>query len=590
MTLDYYVYVLMDTSKPGIYQYGEYLFDFEPFYVGKGRGNRIKNTFYDKSIFKYNKIKKLKDNKIDILSIKVNDEISNEESIKIEMYLIDLIGRRDLNKGTLVNTTDGGDGRINSKHTEETRKKISENRKGKGIGWKHTEETLLIMSDRQSGSNNGFYGKTHSEFNKKKQSNRFSGLSHPMFGRQHNDKTIDKLVIHRSENISNDKIKEACQKFNKPVLMFDLNFNFKSEFESVKMASIKTGINESLISKCCRGDIKSPTRYFFRYKNIEDNIKNNKYLIDIGDYFIIGRESYKLIKRNKKTCICEYNSNLITMHMNDHSILFKKDTNNIEIIEILIFLKSIDKSFRLKDDIIFNKSISIKYSKLLENSELFNKEREIDSDILIFEDEWISKKEIVKSLLLNLLNKSEKIGARKCEIKEITDNKIIREFLKENHIQGFVGSKIKIGLYYNSELVSLMTFGGFRKNMGQKAKENTYELLRFCNKLNTTVTGGASKLFSYFLKKYNPTCVISYADKRWSKGNLYKEIGFSYTGDTVDNYYWIINNKREYRFKWRKDILVGMGYDTNKTEIEIMNSLNHFRIFDRGNMRFTYYK
>ena len=135
-----------------------------------------------------------------------------------------------------------------------------------------------------------------------------------------------------------------------------------------------------------------------------------------------------------------------------------------------------------------------------------------------------------------------------------------------------------------------MTFGGFRKNMGQKAKENTYELLRFCNKLNTTVTGGASKLFSYFLKKYNPTCVISYADKRWSKGNLYKEIGFSYTGDTVDNYYWIINNKREYRFKWRKDILVGMGYDTNKTEIEIMNSLNHFRIFDRGNMRFTYYK
>ena len=58
--------------------------------------------------------------------------------------------------------------------------------------------------------------------------------------------------------------------------------------------------------------------------------------------------------------------------------------------------------------------------------------------------------------------------------------------------------------------------------------------------------------------------------------------------DTIPNYYWIVNDRREYRFKWRKDILIIKVYDPNKTEIQIMNSLNHFRIFDRGNIKFIY--
>lgn len=589
MTLDYYVYVLLDTSKPGDYKYGNYSFNYEPFYVGKGKGNRIKNTLYDKSPFKKNKISKLKENKTEIIHFKIFDNISNELSIKKEIEIISIIGRRDLKKGPLVNTTDGGDGRLNSKHSDEVRKKISKNRKGKGVGWKHTEKTLINMSKNQSGEGNGFYGKRHSIDNKNQQSEKVRGLSHPMFGKKHNKETINNLILHRKDNISNEKIKQSCQKFNKPVLMYDLSFNFIKEFKSVKSASSEIGINESIISKCCRGDIKSPTRYFFRYKNNIDNIKNNKFLINIGDSFLINNEFYKLKKRNKKTCICEKsNSVLVTKHVDDFNFLFQKETNNIDIVELFIFLKNLDPKFKLKDNIIFNKNISIKYLKLIQNSELMINKNNKDSDILIFEDEWLNKKSIVKSRLLNILGKSKKIWARKCKIREIKDNKYIREFLNKNHIQGFVGSKVKIGLFYNNELVSLMTFGNLRKSMGQKSKEGSFELLRFCNKLNFTVVGGASKLFKHFLKNYNPNLIISYADKRWSKGNLYQNLGFIKESDTIKNYFWIVDNKREYRFKWRKDKLVSMGYDPNMTEVEIMNSLNYFRIFDKGNIKYSY--
>ncbi|MDA3779279.1 MAG: hypothetical protein PF487_03455, partial [Bacteroidales bacterium] len=68
----------------------------------------------------------------------------------------------------------------------------------------------------------------------------------------------------------------------------------------------------------------------------------------------------------------------------------------------------------------------------------------------VFEDEWIYKKEIVKSIIKSKLGIIEnKIFARKCIIKEISDNNSIRNFLNINHLQSFVGSSVKIGLFYN---------------------------------------------------------------------------------------------------------------------------------------------
>lgn len=207
----------------------------------------------------------------------------------------------------------------------------------------------------------------------------------------------------------------------------------------------------------------------------------------------------------------------------------------------------------------------------------------------IWEDDWLYKQDIVKSMILNKLGKTTiKIFARKCQIKEITDNQLIRKFLDKNHIQGFVGSKIKLGLFYKDELVSLMTFGNLRKSLGQKSQEGSYEMLRFCNKLNTNIVGGASKLFKHFIKNNDVKEVISYSDSSRSEGNLYVTLGFKMIHETEPNYHWIVDGFRKHRFNFRKDKLVEQGSDPRKTEIEIMNDKGFYRIFDCGSKKWNF--
>lgn len=208
--------------------------------------------------------------------------------------------------------------------------------------------------------------------------------------------------------------------------------------------------------------------------------------------------------------------------------------------------------------------------------------------IHIWEDDWDYKNEIVRSIILNKIGLSQKIAARKCKIIEITDNLTVKNFLNKNHIQGFVGSSIKIGLYYENQLVSLMTFGNLRKSLGHKSKVGSWELLRFCNKLNTSVVGGSSKLFNYFINKYKPTEIISYSDNSRGVGNMYNILGFESIHQTEPNYYWIIDGIRRHRFNFRKDLLLRQGFPSDKTEIEIMRERGFFRIFDCGSTKWSF--
>lgn len=210
--------------------------------------------------------------------------------------------------------------------------------------------------------------------------------------------------------------------------------------------------------------------------------------------------------------------------------------------------------------------------------------------IHIWEDDWDLKKDIVKSIIMNKLGKTpNKIWARKCEIIELEDNKLVKEFLEKNHIQGFIGSKIKLGLFFEGDLISLMTFGKIRRSLGNKrSKNDTYEMLRFCNKLNTNVVGGASRLFKYLNTNYNFDEVISYSDSSRSQGNLYKKIGFSLLSETVPNYYWVVDGVKKHRFNFRKDKLIKEGANPNKTEVEIMLEREYYRIFDCGSRKWIF--
>jgi len=210
-------------------------------------------------------------------------------------------------------------------------------------------------------------------------------------------------------------------------------------------------------------------------------------------------------------------------------------------------------------------------------------------DIKVFhihECDWKNKKEIIKSMILNQINQTTtKIYARKCIIKSITPQES-KNFLINNHLQGNVNSKIKLGLYYNNELISIMTFGNLRKNLNQTSKEGVYELLRFCTKLNTTLVGGASKLLKHFEHEFSPQKVISYANIDYSQGKLYENLNFILKHQSKPGYFYIKNNIKYNRFTFRKQNLIKLGYDKNLTESKIMNDLGYYAIYDCGVYRF----
>jgi len=201
----------------------------------------------------------------------------------------------------------------------------------------------------------------------------------------------------------------------------------------------------------------------------------------------------------------------------------------------------------------------------------------------IFEDEWILQKEIVKSIIKNKLSIfDEIININDCEIKEI-NLEDISEFLDDNHIQGSINSKINIGLFNNNELVSVVALNNKRS---LNINENEYELLRFCNKININIVGSINKMLNYFYLKYKPKSIITFVDRRYSQGELYKSLGFKFIKNTEPNYWYFKCGDliREHRYNFRKEVLVKEGYDETKSELEIMTERNYLKIYDCGSI------
>jgi hypothetical protein len=211
--------------------------------------------------------------------------------------------------------------------------------------------------------------------------------------------------------------------------------------------------------------------------------------------------------------------------------------------------------------------------------------------IHVLDFEWLFKKPIIKSILSNRLKlNNNKIYARKCEIKIINNIKELKDFLNENHIQGYTHSSINLGLYHNKELISVMTFA---KNRFKK-QSNELEMIRFCNKINSNVIGGANKLFNYFIKNYNQNNIpiISFADRRFFSGNLYEKLGFEFDKFTDPSYIYWKDNKILNRMSCQKHKLNKLLdiFNPNKTEYENMKDNGWRRVWDCGNSKFIWKK
>lgn len=210
--------------------------------------------------------------------------------------------------------------------------------------------------------------------------------------------------------------------------------------------------------------------------------------------------------------------------------------------------------------------------------------------IQVFEDEWVNSRQLTINKIKHILHISngERIYARQCIIKEVS-SKEKSLFLNTYHIQGDDRSSIKLGAYFNSRLVALMTFGSLRKSLGSKAKVDEYELYRFCT-IDQPVVGIASKLQKHFIKNYNPTKIISYADRRWSLGNLYNNIGYKLVGYTPPNYWYLKNDRRYHRYNFRKNTLSKKleHYNPQLTEWQNMQYNKYDRIWDCGSIKFEW--
>lgn len=204
----------------------------------------------------------------------------------------------------------------------------------------------------------------------------------------------------------------------------------------------------------------------------------------------------------------------------------------------------------------------------------------------IFSSEWLNetKQSIWKSVIASKIGSTNRLYARKCQIHEV-DSKTSKQFLEENHLQGNVNAKYRYGLYFENELVSLMTFGKTRR--AKWKGDNNYELLRFCTKLNFTVVGGASRLLKYFEKINEPDMVLSYANRRWSTGNLYEKLDFEFIENTKPNYFYfkgsdgaVLLSREQFQKHKLKDKLE--TFDESLTETENMYNDDYRKIYDSG--------
>lgn len=223
-----------------------------------------------------------------------------------------------------------------------------------------------------------------------------------------------------------------------------------------------------------------------------------------------------------------------------------------------------------------------------QNKSLLCREKGI---LLIHIYEWeLSDKKYLSKLnmyLQQLCGRTTRIYARKCELCEV-DWTTTKQFLSEYHLQGAgMKSNINIGLYYENELVSVMTFSKSRYS-----NKYEYELLRLCSKSTYSVIGGASKMFKYFIDKYSPGSIVSYCSLDTMKGTIYPILNFEYDGITSPTYTWC-NVKLE-TYNWKTildkgvDNVLGTHYGKGQNNVELMNKCGFTRIYNAGNVRFVW--
>lgn len=198
----------------------------EPFYIGISKD--AYRPFNKKGRNKYwLRIVNKTEYKVDILF----DDLSYDEAKNKEIEFIALYGRKDSKNGTLVNMTDGGEGSLNIVVSEETRKLISQNNKGrKGIPL--SEETKRKISESKKGVK-------------------------PTDVAIANRKIGKVLSTYKHSDEVKKKISDTKRKNGSPRSKVVLNMTTNIYYKSAQEASDLLDISVATVYRSCKGQVKS---------------------------------------------------------------------------------------------------------------------------------------------------------------------------------------------------------------------------------------------------------------------------------------------------------------------------------------------
>lgn len=404
----------------------------------------------------------------------------------------------------------------------------------------------------------------------------------------------DGFVSHtRRKNLFlNNYCKSGCGTSDPKVKALYEKTNLKKYGEKHYMKTDKALSNINLLIQKKQQNITNKDKYNNKIYIEENFVISKKFLkqkfcnfFNVSSFAAYDKLHNMGIEFNKQTrSEAEHELEDFLREININNIIL----NEKEVIGKELDLYLPDHNLAIEFNGLFWHSYGLNYStgtmKSYKNKHLIKTQLCEDKNIQLLhinENEWVVKKDIWKSMIKSKLICTKKIFARKCEIKEISF-KESNKFILENHISGNRNANINIGLYYKNELVSIMTFGAPLI----KTKNYQYELIRFCNKKNYTITGGASRLLSYFERNYNPLNIVSYANRRWSNGNLYDKLGFEFQNDSIPNFqiynpntYEVFNRIQMQKHKLEKIIPVIKSMSAKDNLL-----LNNFRfIWDSGN-------
>lgn len=215
--------------------------------------------------------------------------------------------------------------------------------------------------------------------------------------------------------------------------------------------------------------------------------------------------------------------------------------------------------------------------------------------VSIYESDWYNKHDNIINLLKNIFIENKIIYARNCTISKL-DYKTKSDFINEYHFYGDSNQgTISYGLYYNNELVSVMSFGKLRGQNKLHNNKDHYELVRFVTKDSMRIIGGASKLFKKFISEYKPVYIICYSDNDFFTGETYNKLCFKLKslGESID-YQWVKGTKALSRYECMTNKLLEKYPKYRNINIEgsvedyIMHDLGYSKLYRCGNSIWEY--